>query len=223
MPFRTTLLGHTNEKRPLELAQFGSAVGPWILLLGGVHGDEVEGVWLMEEAVRRWQATDFSIGVRVWANANPDGIAAGHRWNGRKIDLNRNLPSKDWSPEITNPKYPPGPAAASEPETQALVRLITEQKPSAILSAHSFHRFQVNINGPSKEWGEKIAALCGYPVTEDIGYPTPGCLGTYSGKELGIPTITLEIERGLPKEKVISLHMPVLESTVSYWTEKVKQ
>jgi protein MpaA len=137
------------------------------------------------------------------------------------VDLNRNLPTKDWSPEAKNPRYPPGPAAGSEPENQALVRLIELCRPAAILSAHSFSKVQVNINGPSREWGEKLASLCAYPVTEDIGYPTPGCLGAYAGQERGIPAITLEIERGLSKERVLDLHLPLARESLLYWENRL--
>jgi protein MpaA len=192
---------------------------PTVLFLGGVHGDEIEGVWLLDELVSRWRQAypSDSVGAIVLGQANPDGIAAGRRWNARDIDLNRNLPSQDWTPEIKNPRYPPGPSPASEPETQALVRLITTASPAAILSAHSFSQYQVNINGPARAWGESLASRCHYPVTEDIGYPTPGCLGTYAGRELGIPTITLEIERGLSREAVIALHLPVMEEALRFW------
>ncbi|MBI3542526.1 MAG: DUF2817 domain-containing protein, partial [Deltaproteobacteria bacterium] len=30
-------------------------------------------------------------------------------------------------------------------------------------------------------------------------------------------TITLEIERGLPREKVLSLHIPALEAALAFW------
>jgi protein MpaA len=151
---------------------------------------------------------------------NPDGAALGQRWTERGVDLNRNLPTGDWTPEIKNPRYPPGPSAASEPENKALVKLIDTIRPVAILSAHSFTQPQINVNGPARPWGERLAAVCGYPVTEDIGYPTPGSLGTYAGKERGIPTITLEIERGLPRERVLALHVPVAEEAVRYWNER---
>jgi protein MpaA len=45
-------------------------------------------------------------------------------------------------------------------------------------------------------------AVLPYEITEDIGYPTPGSLGTYAGWERQIPTITFEIERGLPLSEV---------------------
>ena len=36
------------------------------------------------------------------------------------------------------------------------------------------------------------------PITRRIGYPTPGSLGTYAGKERHVPVITLELaSRGM--------------------------
>lgn len=194
---------------------------PWILCMAAVHGDEIEGVWLLQEMRRRWTSSfPFEkVGVILWVQANPDGVALGQRWNASGVDLNRNLPSKDWSPEVKNPRYPPGPAAASEPETKALLKLLEACNPRAILSVHSFSSFQVNANGPSRQWAERLGQLCGYPVTEDIGYPTPGSLGSYAGVELNIPTITLEIERGLAQEKVLALHGPVAEEAIRFWEE----
>ncbi len=193
-----------------------------LLLLGGVHGDELEGVWLMEEVIQVFQQKfPFkNTAVTIWPRVNADGVEKHERWNANNVDLNRNLPTKDWTPEIKNPRYQPGPKALSEPENQALVKLIDEIKPKAILSAHSFENFQVNVNGEKgvvDEWGERLAKVCYYPVTRDIGYPTPGSLGTYGGTEKQIPTITLEVERDLPKEEVLKLHIPVILMSVEFW------
>jgi protein MpaA len=225
-------IGRSVEGRPLEVFVFSPkgthpparpTSGAWLLYLGGVHGDEVEGVWLLDATKSKWEK-EFpgkEIGALVFSHANPDGISERRRWNARGVDLNRNLPSKDWTPEVKNPRYPPGPSAASEPESEALVRLIAQCKPRAILSAHSFGKYQVNVNGPAQDWGEELSRLSGYPVTEDIGYPTPGSLGTFAGKELGIPTITLEIERGLSEPDVLKIHLPLVEASLVYW-EKAK-
>lgn len=217
-------LGKSVGGRTLEAAVF-MPTSPCVLFLGGVHGDEPEGVWLMESLLQQWRQS-FSFqhcGAVVWAQVNPDGVHAGQRGNGNGIDLNRNLPTKDWTSEVKNPRYQPGPHPASEPENKALIALIEKHRPQAILSAHSFHTPQVNSNGPAKPWAEALSKICGYPVTEDIGYPTPGCLGTYAGFEKKIPTITLEIERGLAREKVLALHLPVIEKTMQYFEEKKRR
>ncbi len=38
-----------------------------------------------------------------------------------------------------------------------------------------------------------MAKFNGYRVSDSIGYPTPGSLGTYAGVERNIPIITLEL------------------------------
>lgn len=208
------------------------AAWPWILILAGVHGDEPEGVWLVEELRTRW-STHYPFakaGVILWARANPDGVHRVQRWNARDVDLNRNLPTEDWTAKGLNPRYPPGPAAASEPETRALLRLLADAAPRAILALHSYSEYQINLNANdladrgnlTRAWGESLAKVCGYPVTENVGYSTPGSLGTYAGSERGIPTITLEIERDLPKETVLEKFLPVAAAAIAFWETRVK-
>ena len=50
----------------------------------------------------------------------------------------------------------------------------------------------------------------GYSIEESIGYPTPGCLGTYCGLEREMPTLTYEIERGLAAEDIFKTHIPAI-------------
>src|SRR5690242_17536075 len=95
-------IGHSHEGRDFELVTFAPAgkaawTGPWLLLLGGVHGDEIEGVWLTEEMIRLWREgyPYRNLGVVVWPRMNPDGVAKKQRWNSRGVDLNRNLPTRD--------------------------------------------------------------------------------------------------------------------------------
>ena len=61
-----------------------------ILVLGGVHGDESEGIFLAHLLLRQQTA------VPVLPCLNPDGAMLRQRWNGRNVDLNRNLPTPDW-------------------------------------------------------------------------------------------------------------------------------
>jgi protein MpaA len=61
-----------------------------------------------------------------------------------------------------------------------------------------------------QEEADAIHALTGYVIEESIGYPTPGCLGTYAGLERGMPTLTYEIERGLPPKDVLRVHVPAV-------------
>jgi protein MpaA len=198
------ILGYSYQGRPLEICHLTSGSQP-VLLLGGVHGDEPEGVYLIEQFVsaRLWKVVQEQVALWVLPRMNPDGCSLQQRCNARGVDLNRNMPTQDWTAVVQNPRYPPGLAAGSEIETQILVACLDRLQPCAILSAHSSHTdLCVNFNGPAQQLAEAISRENGYPVKADIGYPTPGSLGTWAGEERGIPTITLEIRKGLTAPQV---------------------
>ena len=192
-----------------------------LLLLGGVHGDETEGVVLAHailqellspDPIHRLESLDFRL--TLVPAFNLDGVLAKTRGNALGIDLNRNLPTKDWSPEATTPRYQPGPSPGSEPENQALMKFLEDERPDFLISLHSW-KPMLNVNEPSgstrcQKVAEAIAAKTGDIIEHTIGYSTPGCLGTYAGFERAVPTITYEIERGLTPEQVVKRHLPAV-------------
>jgi protein MpaA len=50
----------------------------------------------------------------------------------------------------------------------------------------------INYNGDCKEIAELLERYNGYPVSPDIGYPTPGSLGDYGPEVYKAPVITFE-------------------------------
>mgnify|MGYP001572510557 FL=1 len=138
---------------------------------------------------------------------NLDGVVAKSRLNGNQVDLNRNLPTRDWSPQAFNERYPPGAHANSEPENQALTRWLEQVVPRFIISLHSW-KPMLNVNGKCHAEADAMRALTGYEIVETIGYPTPGSLGTYAGIERDMPTLTYEIERGQSPRDVLKIHVP---------------
>ena len=179
-----------------------------ILLLGGVHGNETEGIQFMHEFCKEYvdgnKSSPFPEELFVIPVMNPDGLFNYERKNANGVDLNRNMATNDWDANFSQEKYFPGDAPNSEPETQHLAEVIDSYKPEYIISFHSW-KPMINYNGPAVRYAEKIAEKLTMPITSDIGYPTPGSLGTYAGKERGIPTITLEFERGMPLKDVYPL------------------
>jgi murein peptide amidase A len=179
--------------------------GQRVLFVGGVHGNETEGVaatqgffneYLKERTVTHSGKDLFFIPV-----LSPDGFLAFSRHNANKVDLNRNMPTKDWKANNLGEKYYSGPTAGSEPESQLLLDVLNDFKPEFILSLHSW-KPMFNVNGPAHDYARRMHLGLRYEITEDIGYPTPGSLGTYAGFERQIPTITFEIERGMPLAEV---------------------
>lgn len=165
-----------------------------VLIIGVFHGDEPQGEFLIRQFLKE-RKTAPKNRLLLIPCLNPDGKELNTRQNANGVDLNRNFPTKNHI--ITNDEhYFGGTNPASEVETQFMMKIIEEYKPDFILSLHAPYRV-VNYDGDAKRQAEEISKLTGYPVEEDIGYPTPGSFGTYAGKERQIPTITLE----LPEDK----------------------
>lgn len=183
----------------------GQEGGKRTLLVGGVHGNETEGVRFMEEFAREFaldhSTSPVSCSIYVVPVFNPDGFLNFKRGNANDVDLNRNMPTQDWSDKFTEAKYFPGNHACSEPETGIMMKLIREYKPDFIISFHSW-KPMININGPAMPFAEIMKKKIDMKIVEDIGYPTPGSLGTYAGWERHIPTITLEFERGVALDSI---------------------
>ncbi len=213
----TFLFGKTENGLAIEGHRFGKT-GAHVFVLGGVHGDEVEGVILAGALLASLLEPNslYSLNLRLTLVPcfNVDGVLAKTRGNSRGVDLNRNLPTKDWSSTATTARYQPGPSPLSESENKALVKFLELERPDFIISLHSW-KPMLNINEPEGstlcgDVAKKIAAVTGDIIEPTIGYSTPGCLGTYAAFERHIPTITYEIERGMAPKTIISTHLPAL-------------
>ncbi|MCY4643581.1 MAG: M14 family zinc carboxypeptidase [Bacteriovoracales bacterium] len=209
---KSFVLGKTRGGLTIPAHSFGNR-GPRVLLLGGVHGDEPEGVALAMELWGKYAGIfPHRLQLILIPVLNRDGLLARSRGNGAGVDLNRNLPTKDWKPTAPTPRYHPGRAPNSESENLALTALIESFRPVFIISFHSFHRYMVNVNGDCRREAELISEITGYPVYEDMGYPTPGSLGTYAGQERDIPTITYELKKGAKLGPLLPLHIKAVDA-----------
>jgi hypothetical protein len=197
-PFKTTNLGFSTENRPIEVFSRIDPAARAVLILGGVHGDEPKGVYLVRK-LRDWLEREGSgLETASWIVVpvvNPDGFVRRKRRNARGVDINRNFPTRNWSPGSPRRRMYGGPHPASEPETRAVIRAVEVFRPVRILTVHSIggRRFCNNFDGPARRLARKMHGVNGYPVQDTIGYPTPGSFGTWAGRERRIPTITLEL------------------------------
>ena len=175
-----------------------------LLMIGGVHGDEPEGVQLAKStlAFLTNDAEKIQLPWILIPCLNIDGFTEKKRTNGGGVDLNRNYPSSDWSPEFPKDRYFPGAKANSEPEIQALVKLIDEYDPRLIIHFHSWNPCVVYAGEPGRKDAERLGASSGYKVQDDIGYPTPGSLSQYAWGDLKIPVICIEEQEGMPLDQV---------------------
>lgn len=168
----------------------------YFYLLAGVHGDEVEGVYLLKELfewLKQLDDSELQLPLVVIPILNVDGYRAGSRVNAHGVDLNRNLPSEQWTTQARDKKYYPGPNPLSEPENQFLVKTFEKYPPSFILSLHSW-KPMLNYNGKDcLKFAQVMHQYNNYPMVDDIeGHPTPGSLGEYGPQKYGTQVLTFE-------------------------------
>ncbi len=205
-------LGYTKLGLPLHGYHFTPVKGVAknrALVIGGIHGDEPEGVvatrGLLDAFLKNYT---LDLELVLVPEMNPEGVLLKTRGNSNKVDLNRNMATKDWSPVAASERYHPGPAPMSELENQLLAKFIEDFKPTVIFSLHSW-KPMLNTNGVLPE-ADAIAKITGYEIHPDIGYPTPGSLGTWAGFERNIPTLTYEVERDISFKPIIDIHVPAI-------------
>ena len=171
-----------------------------LLVIAGIHGEEPETTFLLSRVLRAFDDNFDSVAFILCAN--PDGMTLGTRGNANGVDLNRNFNTQNFSTEKVGSRsileaprdtlLSPGAIAGIEPETQALVALIEKLRPSSILSMHAPMGC---VDAPQKtELVERLMATFNLKWVPDIGYKTPGSLGTWCG-ERGIECVTLELSR----------------------------
>lgn len=200
--------------KPLRVLTVGH--GPRkVLFIGGIHGDEPEGTVTTAELPAAFDAAGLAdaVTLAILEDANPDGRAANTRGNANGIDVNRNFPAKNFDPgDPSN-----GGDPVSEPETRAVVETVDRISPALILVAHSWAGRQfINFDGPAREIAERFSEDSGLPVEESSGFaPTPGSLGSYFGRDRGIPVLTIEVLKGSNSEAVWNQLRPALLQAIA--------
>jgi protein MpaA len=169
-----------------------------LLFVGGMHGDEPEGVRLAQDLLQ-WlileASTESSSDYWPWILIpclNVEGFQNKQRTNSRGVDLNRNFPTADWTQSPQRDRYYTGPAPASEPEVKSLVSLISAEQPRVIFHFHSWNPCLIYTGDPGKNFAETLTVGNNYPVKAEIGYPTPGSLGEWGWHSMKTPVICIE-------------------------------
>ncbi|MEM9400508.1 MAG: murein tripeptide amidase MpaA [Verrucomicrobiota bacterium] len=170
------------------------------LVMAGLHGSEPETTVLLSRALRMVKRE--ALCCAVIPAANPDGLMRGTRGNTRGVDLNRNFPSESWDVNDTAFRWTleeepdiylsSGDRPVSEPESAALLKLFEQLQPEYIISLHAP---LACVDDPDMtDLSVWLSEQMNLPLTQDIGYPTPGSMGQWA-KEKNQKLITLELPR----------------------------
>ena len=157
----------------MENAKQGRRLGPTVVLIATMHGNEGAPRQILQ-SLRVGKAIR---GADVWLVPvyNPDGLAAHGRRNARGVDLHRNYPYP--CADLAG-SYESGPRPASEPETRAMMRFLTEVDPDYVLSFHQ-PLYGVDTDNKRPGFSRRVARTLHLPATRlDCGGV---CHGTMTG------------------------------------------
>lgn len=172
-----------------------------VLYIGGIHGDEPEGANATAALPGEFLAAGLSeaVTLTVVEDANPDGRAMGTRVNANHVDLNRNFPARNFDGTVRES----GQTPLNQPESRAVHNVIEKVRPDLVIAMHSWDGRQfVNFDGPARAIAERFSATSGLPVAESTSFSaTPGSLGSYLGRDRGLPLITIELLKGSDPER----------------------
>ena len=222
---RKFTIGHTSKDRPINAFLIGDrqARNKYVVL-GQMHGDEPAG-----RMVARYRLVNKppieDVAFWVIPTMNPDGHLRGTRVNARGVDLNRNFPSKTWVRRGKGTRYWSGPRPASEPETRALVRFLSNVRPQTVVSIHQPLR-AVDFSGGDRRVTYWLAKNLNLPVA-DIAVSGGGTMTSWFNAEFRRRTaVTVE----LPPNTTLRYRMRVAEVLVrhaevrrdSQWTSTLR-
>ncbi len=155
--------GRSVRGTPIVAVRSGPADAPVrVLATGSIHGTEPAGL----AVIRRLRRIAPPEGVQVWTvrTVNPDGLARGTRQNVHGVDLNRNFPRRWRGGGQPFDGYYPGPSAASEPETRALMRLVRRIRPDISIHYHQDFGLVNLTGGPDAAIVRDYARRSGLPA-----------------------------------------------------------
>ena len=197
-----------------------------VLLLGGIHGDELASVTLAFDWIARShgvqaaamphpsktaRASIANVAWRFVPLLNPDGLlhSPSTRVNAHGVDLNRNFPTADWERDAQpywikrtrkDPRRFPGLKPLSEPESRWLLEQIDQFHPDLIVSVHAPYGL-LDFDGPPPA-PRRLGSL----QLDPVGV-YPGSLGNYGGLVKNVPVMTLELKnaRAVPPVELAAM------------------
>lgn len=172
-----------------------------VLVLGGIHGDELSSSSVVLHWIQRATETPSNVHWRFLPAINPDGLMKrpATRVNAHGVDLNRNFPTPNWERDAKvyweqrtkkDPRRWPGPKPLSEPESRFVLEEMERFHPDLVVSIHAPYGV-LDFDGPTVP-----PARLGRLYLDQLGI-FPGSLGNYGGVHKGTPVVTIELNSAI--------------------------
>jgi protein MpaA len=172
-----------------------------ILVVGGIHGNEPAS----PPTVRSFVEASFGDDVAVWLvpELNPDGVAAGTRWNANGVDLNRNF-SWDWRASDG------GPGPLSEPESRAISDFIAATRPGIVVWVHQPYGYVSSVADTARTFEAAWSTGSGLPTRSGVTQHGGGESWTFFEAEL--PSMLIEIDTWAATEAIVTAQLAGFDS-----------
>ncbi|GAB3781202.1 M14 family zinc carboxypeptidase [Nocardioides ungokensis] len=205
----TRVLGKSVEGRKIVAWHLGEPGKPKVVLMSAMHGDERAPRQILQAL--RDGAPIHGINLWVVPTYNPDGAAAGTRKNAHGVDLNRNFPYK-WVDLDGN--YESGRKPASEPETRAMMRFLSDVRPRWILSFHQpLHGVDTDTKRPT--FARKVARHLDLPAKKfSCGSVCHGTMTMWFNHKFAGTALTVEYG-ATPPRRLMRVRAP--RQVLSIW------
>ena len=205
------VIGYSVQGRPIAAHRIGN--GPLkVVLVGDIHGGFEANTHLLAQQLLAHFLTfpgEVPANISLWIipTMNPDGLAAGTRWNAHSVDLNRNADTdldgcagNDWSTDTVGLEGPHPGAGGTYPFSEPEARAIRDFMADAWIAVF-YHSADEAIYGdscqrhmPTARLAAILSEATGYPGPPEgwSSYPITGEFGDYLAGE-GVAAVTVEL------------------------------
>ena len=199
---------------PIGISVQGREIDSWsrrvdgpartVVVIGAVHGNEPAS----PPTVRALVEVAYPDDMEVWLvpTLNPDGVAAGTRWNANGVDLNRNFPW-DWR------AVDGGPGPLSEPEAQAAVSLVDRLRPDVVVWVHQPYGYVTSVGGSNDVYEQSWSAGSGLPARPDVTQHGGG--ESWAHFQAGLDSMLVEIGTWAATPEIVAAQRAGFEQLIA--------
>lgn len=180
MDFKEFVFGRTLLDNPMTAYRSQNLYNDkWLYLMGGIHGEEVEGIYLIKELIPWLKETmNLAFPCLLIQNIDVDGYVFQNQGLAKKTNLNNLFPTSSFrmlgTKKIINPDF------ELRPEIASLVKLFTDYPPQMVISFRTAHHSSkvISVGADGLSLASYLSNTTNSPLVAD-NKPSPGTLEAF--------------------------------------------